>query len=236
MNLVKKLVQEIGQRCVTGELPDSYLVLDVETTGFNWHRGDVVVQLGFAAVRDRELVDSGGFYLDPGKREMSAGAAEVTGLETDFLRAVGMQREEAYRYLLPMLQLYRDGNCMFVGHNFQKFDGPFLNYEFEKAGIEFQFDPREVVDTGMFFKATQLSTVPARDETLSAFFTRVADTRSRVKWNLAHAIKHFKVDKIHDINLDDAHDAGVDCRLTHLLLEELRKLGVDRLDQYEGYE
>lgn len=234
MRQIVRLIKEISRRCIAGKLPDSYLVLDIETTGFSWKSGDVVVQLGYAAVRDRQVVDSGGFYLDPGEREMSAGAAEVTGLETDFLRSVGLKREAAYQQLLPLLQLYRSGRCMFVGHNFQKFDGPFLDHEFSEAGIDFQFVPGEVIDTGMFFKAASLNTLPAVDETLSDFFYRIAETRSRVKWNLAYAIQHFEVDKRADIDLSKAHDAGVDCRLTHLLLEELRKLGDEPLDKYEA--
>lgn len=61
------------------------IVLDTETTGLSWEKGNRVVEIGCIEYLDRR--PSGRVfhqYLNP-EREMEAGAAEVTGLSWSFL-------------------------------------------------------------------------------------------------------------------------------------------------------
>lgn len=229
MSQTIKLIQAMASRCPNGRLPDDYLVLDIETTGFDFmgrkSDPDVVVQLGYAAVRGRRIVSKGGTFIHPGNKEMHPGAAEATGLTTEFLRENGEPRKEVYERFLPMFDLFKRSGGMFVGHNFHKFDAPFMNADMERCGIDFRFQESDHLDTGMLFKAVKLQTLPAEDETLGRFFKRVGDTRSRVKWKLALAMEEYGLIEEHSIDLEEAHDAGYDCWMTFLLMERLRELG-----------
>ena len=44
-----------------------------------------------------------------------------------------------------------------------------------------------------------------------------------MKWKIPVAVEILQLKELHGINMDEAHDAGFDCRITHLILEELRR-------------
>jgi hypothetical protein len=48
-----------------------------------------------------------------------------------------------------------------------------------------------------------------------------------VKWKLELAVKKLGLGEKHNLNVDEAHDAGFDCRATHYLFEELRQLAAE---------
>jgi DNA polymerase III epsilon subunit-like protein len=232
MTALTSLIGEISKRCPTNQFPSDYLVVDIETTGFNWwgKRGkdkpfDVVVQFGFAAVRDNEIVGQGCRYINPAPVKMHPDAARVTGLTDEWLAAYGSCPEDVYNELMGLIRVYTDSGLMIVGHNAYKFDIPFINADMKRLGVNHQFDPKLVLDTGMLFKAWKMNTSPHPDETLEQFFRRVAETWSRVKWNLATAMDELGLVSRFNIDLDDAHDASYDCWMTYLLLDTLRKQG-----------
>ncbi|KKN28029.1 hypothetical protein LCGC14_0858410 [marine sediment metagenome] len=230
MGTLAKLAQEVARRCPGGKLPSSYLVVDLETSGLDWSRQvkpDVVVQIGFAAVRDRQLVRRDAVYLKRPLGTMSKGASDVTGITDEILIRDGIEPAEIYPKFVSLLQLYRKSGCMFMGHNIVSFDAPFLAADLKRQQISFKFKPGEYIDTGMIYKAVQLRTHPGPHESLHQFFLRVKNTRSRVKWRLALAIERLKLHIEHNIDLNKAHDAGFDCWMTHLLFEELRRLSED---------
>lgn len=227
MDDTKKIVSGIAQRCHGGRLPTDYLVVDIETSGFNYNppegkRPDVVVQVGYAAVKDCKLVQQGAHYIKRPRGTMRGKALEITGITDDILHKYGENPRELYVRLIKLFSLYREAQCMFVGHNMISFDAPFLSRELERLGIDFAFKPNEIIDTGCICKAAQMGSLIGPKESLIEYFNRIRQTRSRVKWALEFSIKNYEVDKRFDIDVSKAHDAGVDCYMTHCLLEEFR--------------
>jgi DNA polymerase III epsilon subunit-like protein len=227
MNDTAKIISAIASRCPGKQLPDDYLVIDIETSGFRFNppegeKPDVVVQMGYAAVRDRKVVVNSAHYIKRPRGTMKGEALKVTGITDDILQEQGEEPNEFYPRFVQLLQLYRRSGCMFVGHNIVSFDGPFMSAELRRQGMEFSFGKADFIDTGCIFKAAQMQSRPGPKETLGDYFNRIRHTRSRVKWRLEFAIKSYEIDKKHNLDLEQAHDAGFDCLMTHYLLEAYR--------------
>jgi DNA polymerase III subunit epsilon len=61
------------------------IVLDTETTGLSWEKGNRVVEIGCLEMLERRPTGRHfHYYLNP-DRDMEPGAEEVTGLTRDFL-------------------------------------------------------------------------------------------------------------------------------------------------------
>jgi DNA polymerase III epsilon subunit-like protein len=229
MDAMRNLVTCIAERCPGGRLPDSYLVVDLETSGFhhtprNGQKPDVIAQVGVAVVQHREMVDNMAVYVKRPPGTMSEGATAATGITDELLGEKGVEPSEIYPKLVNLFQLYRDSRCMFMGHNMVGFDAPFIAADFSRHGYDFKINPNEYVDTGMMFKAAQLRYTPNSSEDLHKFFCRIKDTRSRAKWNLTLSCQMLGVVEKHGLDMAAAHDAGFDCKVTHLLFEEMRAL------------
>jgi DNA polymerase III epsilon subunit-like protein len=218
-------MKSIAGRCPGGRIPDTYLVSDLETTGLPDRSGreEYVTQFGYAVVQNRQITDNYATLLKTPPGWINPEAASVTGITDEMLQRDGRDPKEFYLSLINLFKLFSRSETMFVGHNVVKFDGPFLEADFRHHGIDFMFDPDGFIDTGMMFKASQLFASPADDESLSAFFERIGETRSRVKWKLTYAMKQLGLDMKYGIDLGAAHDAGFDCKMTHFLLEDLRR-------------
>lgn len=228
MEHLPALIREVSKRCPRGCLPDSYLVLDLETSGFNYNpkngsKPDVIAQIGYAAVQQRQIVanDAHLFKRPPGT--MHGEALKVTGITDEMLQAHGREPEEIIPKVLTLVDLYRDSGCMFVGHNFASFDAHFMHHDFKRHGFDCSFALEECIDTGVLFKAAQMGVRPTPFESLAKFQTRVRNSRSRVKWRLEIAVDILDLAKTHQLDMTAAHDAGFDCKITHLVFEELRR-------------
>ena len=218
-----ELMRAVAERCPGGKLPDTYLVIDLETTGLPDHgREEYVTQFGYAAVTDRQLADSHASLLKTPPGWIHPEASRVTGITDEMIQRDGEDPAAFYEKLIKLFELFR-GRSMFVGHNIQNFDRPFLEADFKHHGHDFEFGESESIDTGMLFKASQLFVSPADNETLGQFYRRVGNVRSRVKWNLAFAIRRLGLDMKFGLDLSKAHNAAEDCRFTHFLFEELRR-------------
>jgi len=230
MQPLQQLMPELARRCPDGRLPDSYLVVDVETSGFRHSpsdprvKPDVVVQLGYAVVRDRKLVECTDILLKRPPGTMSAGASRVTGI-TDEILADGVEPALVYEQFVELCNVFRGAKMMFIGHNMIFFDAPFIAADSARCGHPFKFAAGEILDSGVIYKAGQMRVIPNARENLHTFMLRVANTHSRVKWNLTLAIQSLGIDKANGLDMSKAHAAGFDCQVTHLLIEELRKLG-----------
>lgn len=98
------------------------IVLDTETTGLSWEKGNRVVEIGCVELVQRR--PSGRrfqCYLDPG-REMEAGAVEVTGLTAEFLAD-----KPRFAAIVDDFLAFIDGAELVI-HN-AAFDVAFLDYE-----------------------------------------------------------------------------------------------------------
>ncbi|MBW8312028.1 MAG: DNA polymerase III subunit epsilon [Rhizobium sp.] len=118
------------------------IVLDTETTGLSWEKGNRVVELGCIELIERR--PSGRHfhrYFNPG-REMEAGAQEVTGLTLEFL----LDKPRFETAVDEFLEFIRGAELII--HN-ASFDVGFLDYELSLAGAHFGriSDHASVLDT-----------------------------------------------------------------------------------------
>lgn len=106
------------------------IVLDTETTGLSWEKGNRIVEVGCIELLERRPTGRQfQRYFNPG-REMEPGAQEVTGLSLDFLRD-----KPAFASVLDELLDFIRGAELVI-HN-ASFDVGFLNYELSLAGAHY---------------------------------------------------------------------------------------------------
>ncbi len=103
------------------------IVLDTETTGLAWERGNRVVEIGCVELLERRPTGRHFHrYFNPG-RDFEAGAQEVTGLTLEFL-ADKPRFEEVVEEFLAFID-----DAELVIHN-AAFDVGFLDYELSLTG------------------------------------------------------------------------------------------------------
>ncbi len=106
------------------------IVLDTETTGLSWEKGNRIVEVGcIELVERRPTGRQFQRYFNPG-REMEPGAQEVTGLTLDFLRD-----KPRFETVVDELLEFIAGAELII-HN-ASFDVGFLNYELSLAGAHY---------------------------------------------------------------------------------------------------
>lgn len=106
------------------------IVLDTETTGLSWEKGNRIVEVGCIEMLERRPTGRQfQRYFNPG-REMEPGAQEVTGLSLDFLR----DKPRFEDVLDELLDFIRGAEL--VIHN-ASFDVGFLNHELSLAGAHY---------------------------------------------------------------------------------------------------
>lgn len=102
-----------------------HIILDTETTGLEWRKGNRVVEIGCVELVERRPTGRTYHrYLNP-EREFEAGAQEVTGLTLEFLADKPKFAEIADEFLA-----FVDGAELVI-HN-AAFDMGFLESEFER--------------------------------------------------------------------------------------------------------
>ena len=103
------------------------VILDTETTGLSWEKGNRIVEVGcLELVARRPTGRHFHRYFNPG-REMEPGAQEVTGLTLEFL-----QDKPLFASAVDELLEFIAGAELII-HN-ASFDVGFLNYELSLAG------------------------------------------------------------------------------------------------------
>ncbi len=103
------------------------IVLDTETTGLEWKKGNRVVEIGCVELLERRPTGRTYHqYLNP-EREFEPGAQEVTGLTLEFLADKPLFAAIADEFLA-----FVDGAELII-HNAQ-FDVGFLDYELSRLG------------------------------------------------------------------------------------------------------
>lgn len=118
------------------------VVLDTETTGLSWEKGNRVVEIGCVEiVQRRKTGRTFQRYLNP-ERDMELGAQEVTGLSREFLSDKSKFAEVVYEFL----DFIRGAELIIHNANF---DIGFLNYELSLVGqhVGKMTDHASVLDT-----------------------------------------------------------------------------------------
>jgi hypothetical protein len=222
--------------------PDSYTVLDLETTGFS-HGLDLIVEVGWAVVRHREVIDSGSLILnwfeDPriDQQWLTERIRQVTyhmgnrGRTYHFpperLMSEGVSPVPA---LHGFASLIYDGlltGHLFVGHNLWHFDTKAINSSLHRFldGYQLPWGSCRILDTGLVEKASQQSRVPWLGETLDGWQRRVSKPPFNVNWSLdQHCLYKYRLAERYPVNLATHHTAEADCLLTHYLFETFRRL------------
>lgn len=219
-----RLLAETAKRCPDKKLPDTYMVFDTETTGTKI-ASSRIVQYGFCHVEDRKVLRSYSFLVNHGPDlEIPEGAFKVHGIDVKKTLAEGVPFKELIHQIVDLFDEWRKSKLMFVGHNMMSFDAPLFEQEARRAERPFKFEENEILDTGMVVKATQLGMSFRLNDTLRSFGKWVSNVRARgIYWSLdRYCYAHYKLKELSGIDKDAAHDAAVDCLLTHYLLERLR--------------
>lgn len=118
------------------------VVLDTETTGLSWERGNRLVEIGCVELLERRPTGRRfQRYFNPG-RELEPGAQEVTGLSWEFLADKPLFAQVADEFL----DFIRGAELII--HN-ADFDVGFLNYELNLLGVHLGriHDHASVLDT-----------------------------------------------------------------------------------------
>jgi len=116
------------------------IVLDTETTGLEWKKGNRIVEIGAVELRNRRLTGQQFHRYFKPDCEFEAGAQEVTGLTLEFLADKPAFAEVADEFLA-----WVDGAELII-HN-AAFDMGFLENELTLAGKAKLADRVRVVDT-----------------------------------------------------------------------------------------
>jgi len=140
------------------------IMLDTETTGLDYRRGDRVIEIGCVELVGRKFTQRRFHrYINP-MRQIDAGAQAVHGLTNEFLQDKPQFAEIAGEFV----DFVRDAEL--VIHN-AAFDLGFLNYELDLLGLE----PLEQICNGVVDTLRQARELhPGRKNSLDALCDRYA--------------------------------------------------------------
>lgn len=118
-------------------MSNRYISFDTETTGLDFNKGDRVVEIGAVEILGRnktgELYQT---YLNPDGKEMSEGAAEITNITNEQLKAAPKFKDIVNEFIE-----FVKGAELII-HN-AEFDIGFINHELKLANHEIK-DIREI--------------------------------------------------------------------------------------------
>lgn len=222
---------------------DTYLVFDTETCGFD-PKTDYILEVGWAVVVDRQIVDNQGLILDwtrhPSVRlddltwrieKTRASMAEhgrPYAFSIDRLRSEGVDPIEGLYIFTKLLYDAAIAGEWLVGHNAWRFDRNMVNGHTMRfmQGYRLPWDDITIFDTGLTEKAIQMNRPPWPEEDLEDWFCRLDKARQAgVGWNLdVHCWNKYAIGERFGFDQTNAHEAGFDCKVTHCLLETFRQL------------
>lgn len=222
-----------------GPIPDSYVVVDVETTGLSF-KHDLIIQSGIVVVSERQATAAETTVLDwtssplvdqSWLRSQLANVRKYTGdcpqFTYDYLTSEGVDPVGALTNIRHIFGEAQSIDIPIVAHNGLRFDIPLFQTHFWKFLNEsFKFEDHQIWDTGYLEKASQLKLNPIPGETLRKFFNRSsAIMLPGLSWSLSEtcAEKYGLFGKLKEAGIAPKfHDAGVDAYATHFLLEAIR--------------
>ena len=106
------------------------ICFDIETTGFEYLRGDRCIEIGAVEVIDGKITDNTFHeYINPEGKIIPPETYEVHKISNAFLEDKPKMTEIAPRFLEFI------GDSLIVAHNGLDFDFPFVNHELMKAGL-----------------------------------------------------------------------------------------------------
>ena len=230
-------------------LPDNYLTFDCETTGFETD-DDLPVAIGWSIITDRKSVNRGEKILDwtrlpdimPKDRLMDdleridygfklKGAHWKYDYET--LQRDGQDPVEVLEFIYKLFLNNRSAGARFAGHNAVAYDYEMLrNVFWEFLGLDWTFEPNEILDTGCMEKASRSCGIddpdkhltPEPHESMLDFFHRVRyANRPGIKWSIETCLERYNIAEKHNIQPHELHCAEMDSHVCYLLIEHQRE-------------
>ena len=125
------------------KFPDTYSVFDIETTGFDATKGDMITEIAICKVRNGEIIDEFTTFINP-ERSIPKQVQELTHITDDMVKDSPTIEE-----VLPKILDFFEGTTI-VAHN-SDFDVSFINYFAEKYGYKDRFN-NLIIDTLMIAK------------------------------------------------------------------------------------
>lgn len=119
-------------------LDATYVVFDLETTGFNAGGADSIIEIGAVKIKNGEIIDEFDELINPG-RKLPAKITELTHI-TDEMLVGKMNEEEGVKKFIDWI----GGNLIMVAHN-AKFDVSFIEMAYKKYNLGKFENP--VIDT-----------------------------------------------------------------------------------------
>jgi hypothetical protein len=228
------------------ELPNDYVCFDLETTGFR-KDDDLIVEMGNCIVEQNAAQYYESHVLnwaDPKYRDVTprdwvkwklkkcaeqmAKAGRTCHMTIDRMEAEGEDPIEVLETYVEIFQEWRAPGHFFVGHNVLNFDASRIEFTTgEWLGHPWVFQQQELFDTAAVEKAIVTGIEPMPGEPIYKYFKRVLDRPAPgVRWAMEPTCveKYQLAAKYPDLNMDDAHSAGFDSMLVHLLFEEFREM------------
>lgn len=159
--------------------------------------------------------------------EVFEASGRVYQVPADKMKDEGVPPVELLEAYYQLFTEARKEGLKFVGHNAWGFDAKMMRYHFRHyLGKDFKWRHDEIIDTGMIEKAIQDRakvnvSLPWSTENLKTWSRRMSNSPRRgIYWNLdRHATKKYDLVERYNLDMTNAHDAGFDCYMTHLLLD-----------------
>jgi DNA polymerase III epsilon subunit-like protein len=217
-----------------GPLPDDYVTIDTEATGFVPDR-DYLTQFGWCRVVNRKAVSTGSVVVDWTRvmspyelelmRDRMAGTAREMARKgqpyrwtVDRLRDTGVAPADAAAIIAGVFGL----GLTAVGYNVWRFDRPLLGAFLAGHGGFSVIHPGRVIDAGAIVRASQTAARPRPGDSYFDF-AKQSHATGRVKWAISgYCIPRFKLVDRFGVDPTAAHDADYDAWVTHLVFEECR--------------
>lgn len=220
--------------------PESYLVVDVETSGFD-PALDVLVDVGWCLVRNRQIVDRGGTVLNWYQHPIINWQWLCSRL--DNCRANMAKKGKVYQYsgerlftgepadtvLNDFAGLLADvltRGQLIVGHNAWFFERRLIDASLHKfLGRRLPWHENAIFDTGLIEKASQQNRMPWAGDTLSSWYKRCQAPPLNVKWSLdEHCVPKYRLERRYGFDLSKLHTAEEDAVVSHYLFETYRDI------------
>ena len=201
------------------QYPDSYVVWDLETSGFDGTK-DKVLEIGMFKVENNEVVDRKRWVLNHGI-EIPEKITEINGMTKEICDTEGQEPKKCLEEFIEEIR-YSNAN---ITHNGVKFDIIFLTDQVKEI---LQWDEERVnnlrkklehtsIDTAMLFKAHITNNPRIWNESAINFYKRVGEQIARGKYNLGVCCDELNIDR----SKITQHRALGDVELTNLVFKAM---------------